>query len=183
MCLFRKDELPSVMLARACLIGLLTLFFSNISMVFYANISGTPTPNWSIVGRWFLMIFSGQFYTPSIADMPSVKGELAMGLFAHLIIAFIFTVFYVRLFPLCATMKRLFLGGVVLAWILSVFPLLFELPLMGAGFFGVNTAQPLLTFLRVMVNHTFFGVGLGVGGCLLAYVVKNTDTAQKKASP
>jgi hypothetical protein len=153
MCLFRKDELPSVMLARACLISLLTLFFSDLSMVFYVDISGMAVPNWGIVGRWFDMIFSGQFYTPSIADMPPVKDEKAIGLLAHMVVAFIFTLFYTRLFSLNNSMKRLFFGGIVLAWALSVIPLLFELPSMGAGILGFNTPQPGLTFLRVMVTR------------------------------
>ena len=152
---------------KAFFISLVTLLFTDYMMQFDASVTGNPAPSWGLLGRWINMILHGQFSTDSIAAMPAVKLEDVRGFSVHVVIGFVFSLFYLCFVNQNLKWQKQLAFGLGFGVLLILFPLCLELPSMGAGFFALDTPAPLFTVLRVLTVHFSFGLGLGVGTILL----------------
>ena len=56
----------------------------------YQWATGFPPVNWSVTGRWFLMVLQGQPYVPGIGTAPSLPHELIAGHAAYYTISVVF---------------------------------------------------------------------------------------------
>ena len=145
--------------------GLAGATAADIGRTLYQWVTGFPPVNWSITGRWFLMVLQGQPYVPGIGKAPSLPHELLAGHAAYYTISLIFAAAYVIGLRVAGRRPSL-LNGLVFGWATLVFPFLVQIPLMGLGVFAHLTQTPGLIIGRTLVHHSSFGLGLALGAML-----------------
>ena len=154
------NRLP--LLLRILITGLAAATAADLGRTIYQWVTGFPTVNWSVTGRWFLMVLQGQPYVPNIGAAPALPNELLAGHAAYYTISVIFAAAYLLLLKM---MKRepTLLSGLLFGWVTMAFPFLVQMPLMGMGVMASATATPALIIGRTLVHHSSFGLGLAIG--------------------
>lgn len=147
---------------RILITGLAAATAADAGRTVYQWVTGFPPVNWSITGRWFLMVFEGQPYVANVGAAPALPNELMAGHAAYYTISVIFAGVYLLLLK---ALKRepSFWNGLVFGWVTMAFPFLVQMPLMGMGVLASATATPLLIIGRTLVHHSSFGLGLAMG--------------------
>lgn len=139
---------------------------ADIGRAIYQWITGFPPVNWSITGRWFLMVLQGQPYVPDIGTAPSLPHELIAGHVAYYTISVVFAGIYLTLLKLMRREPTLW-NGLIFGWVTLAFPFLLQMPLMGMGVLASATATPGLIIGRTLVHHSSFGLGLALGAMVM----------------
>ena len=147
---------------RILVAGLAGATAADIGRAIYQWITGFPPVNWSITGRWFLMVLQGHPYVPDIGTAPSLPNELIAGHVAYYTISVVFAGLYFALLKLMKREPALW-NGLIFGWATLVFPFLLQMPLMGMGVLASATATPGLIIGRTLVHHSSFGLGLALG--------------------
>lgn len=142
--------------------GLAGATAADIGRTVYQWITGFPPVNWSVTGRWFLMVLQGRPYVPDIGTAPGLPHELIAGHVAYYTIAVVFAGVYLTLLKVMKREPGLW-NGLVFGWATMVFPFLVQMPLMGMGVLASATAMPGLIIGRTLVHHSSFGLGLALG--------------------
>ncbi len=153
---------------KVILIGAGATAFIDAWALLRRRLFGTRLPDYSMVGRWIALMFSGRFVHDSIARAPAVPGEHLIGWTAHYATGTAFA----ALMPLCfgrawidaPTFLPAFLVGVITV----AAPFLLMQPAMGAGIAASRTPAPRTARLQSVINHTLFGVGLYLSALLIA---------------
>lgn len=159
-------------LFRIVVIALAAATFADIGRTLYGWLTGTPGANWSLSGRWFLMVFEGHPFTSDIGAEPPQPFEYPVGYGAYYAVSMAFAAAYLILFEFFLKRPLGLLNGFIFGLATIVCPLLLQMPAMGMGFFGLNTQMPLAIFGRTLVQHSCFGLGLGAGALLAANLLK-----------
>lgn len=119
-----------------------------------------PLPNYALVGRWFAQMPRGRFRHASMAAVPPVRGEAAIGWVAHYAIGIAFA----ALLPLgfgAAWIDQPRLGPALLVGLATVAaPFLLMQPAMGMGLAASRTPRPAAARWQSLVTHGVFGFGL-----------------------
>ena len=151
---------------RSLIAGLAAATAADAGRTLYQLATGFPPVNWSVSGRWFLMVLSGQPYVPDIGAAPALPHELLAGHVAYYTISVLFAATY--LFALSRTFERKpsLRNGLLFGWITMIFPFFVQMPAMGMGVLALNTEIPGLIMLRTFVHHSSFGIGLALGALL-----------------
>jgi len=147
---------------RILITGLAGATAADIGRTLYQWATGFPAVNWSVTGRWFLMVLQGQPYVPDIGAAPSLPNELIAGHAAYYTISVVFAAVYLVLLRAMKREASLW-NGLVFGWVTMAFPFLVQMPLMGMGAFASATAMPGLIIGRTLVHHSSFGLGLALG--------------------
>jgi hypothetical protein len=118
---------------------------------------GTPLPNFGFVGRWIAHFRRGRFRHDSIAKVPPVRGELALGWITHYVIGMAF-----------AMLLPAFWGA---EWIRhpTLLPaLIVGISTVAAPFFVMQPAMGMkpsvVARLHSLMMHAMFGFGLYLTG-------------------
>jgi hypothetical protein len=150
------------MIIRILITGLAAATAADIGRTIYQALTGFPAVNWSITGRWFLMVLQGQPYVANVGAAPALPNELFAGHAAYYTISVIFAGVYLLLLK---ALKRepSFWNGLLFGWVTMAFPFLVQMPLMGMGVLASATATPWLIIGRTLVHHSSFGLGLAIG--------------------
>lgn len=149
-------------LLRILITGLAGATAADIGRTIYQAITGFPPVNWSITGRWFLMVLGGEPYVPDVGAAPSLPHELIAGHAAYYTISVVFAGVYLLGLKLMKREPSLW-NGLLFGWVTMAFPFLVQMPLMGMGAFASATAMPGLIIGRTLVHHSSFGLGLALG--------------------
>ncbi len=157
------NRLP--LLLRILITGLAAATAADIGRTIYQALTGFPAVNWSVTGRWFLMVLQGQPYVPDMAAAPSLPHELIAGHAAYYTISVIFAGAYLLLLKALKREPSLW-SGLVFGWVTMAFPFLVQMPLMGMGVLASATATPALIIGRTLVHHSSFGLGLALGAMM-----------------
>jgi hypothetical protein len=155
----------SYILLRILCAGLLAPTAADIGRTLYQWVTGFPAVNWSITGRWFLMVLSGQPYVPGIGSAPALPNELLAGHLAYYTISIIFAAVYLAGLAFLGRKPSL-ANGLAFGLATMFLPLLVQMPLMGMGVFAIDTTTPGLIVMRTLVHHSSFGLGLALGALL-----------------
>ena len=150
------------LLLRILITGLAGATAADIGRTVYQWVTGFPAVNWSLTGRWFLMVLQGQPYVANVGAAPSLPNELMAGHAAYYTISVIFAGVYLLLLKVMKREPSLW-NGLVFGWVTMAFPFLVQMPLMGMGVLANGTATPLLIIGRTLVHHSSFGLGLAIG--------------------
>lgn len=153
------------LLLRILITGLAGATAADIGRTVYQALTGFPPVNWSVTGRWFLMVLLGQPYVPDIGAAPALPHELIAGHAAYYTISVVFAAVYLLVLKLLGRRPTLW-NGLAFGWVTMAFPFLVQMPLMGMGAFASATAMPGLIIGRTLVHHSSFGLGLGLAGWL-----------------
>lgn len=153
---------------QAFFISFVALFATDFGLlIFYSYNEDLPLTDWGVVGRWFVMLSHGQFYTPAILNEPSVPHEYVIGFSMHTITAFIFTLIYVYFMRDCRPCTHLYKGP-LFGLVLAIFPLCIQQPSMGMGFLGRHNDHYVLLMTKIVIAHVSLGFGLAIGMLLMA---------------
>jgi hypothetical protein len=115
-----------------------------------------------VVGRWAAGLVRGRFRHGDITSEPAQRGELGLGLLMHSGTGIIPTQAFLLL-----TRRgdgRTSLAAATAFGIgTAVFPLLVMFPSMGYGWFGLRSGDAARIDRIMLLGHTAFGVGIGLG--------------------
>jgi hypothetical protein len=126
------------------------------------RITGTPVPDYGLVGRWFAYMARGRFRHEAIAATPPIRGEAAIGWTAHYLIGIAYALALLAIWGL-EWARQPTPGPALIVGIVSVLaPFLLMQPGMGAGFFASRTPNPAVARMRSLAVHTVFGLSLYV---------------------
>lgn len=139
---------------------------ADLGRTLYQWATGFPPVNWSITGRWFLMVLQGQPYVPDIGAAPSLPHELIAGHVAYYTISVVFAAAYFIVLKLMGRGPTLW-NGLAFGLVTMVFPFFVQMPLMGLGVLASHTTTPWLIIGRTLVHHSSFGLGLAVGALVM----------------
>lgn len=154
------NRLP--LLLRILITGLAAATAADIERTIYQALTGFPAVNWSVTGRWFLMVLQGQPYVANVGAAPALPHELIAGHAAYYTISVIFAGVYLLLLKATKREPSLW-NGLLFGWVTMAFPFLVQMPLMGMGVLASATATPWLIIGRTLVHHSSFGLGLAIG--------------------
>lgn len=119
-----------------------------------------PTLDFALLGRWVGHWRRGRWLHRPIAKSEPVRGEVALGWFAHYATGIAFAGLLVGIAGVRWTQEPTLAPALVLGLGTVVAPLFVMQPAMGAGFAASNTPTPARNCLRSVLNHTVFGLGL-----------------------
>tara|TARA_B100001093_G_scaffold482363_1_gene513945 strand:+ start:1830 stop:2315 length:486 start_codon:yes stop_codon:yes gene_type:complete len=128
-----------------------------------------PT-NWSITGRWFMMLISKKIiFNQNLDHENPVRYELQIGWAFHYWVAIIYGFAYYFLLAVFDILDTSILSGLIFGLISVIVPWFFYLPVTGKGFMGNKTPNPTLTILLSTSSHVVVGVFLAIGFSFLGY--------------
>lgn len=158
-------------LVHAVPIGLLATAFMDLFALVRRRLSGTPLPDYALVGRWIAHMHRGRFRHAAIAKAPAVRAERALGWAVHYATGFVFAGLLLVLAgpgwvrdPTVLPALAMGIGSVAA-------PFLLMQPGMGAGIAARRTPDPRAARVRSLVTHAVFGVGLYLAGSALRLIV------------
>ncbi len=129
-----------------------------------------PPTNWSITGRWFMMLISKKIiFNQNLDHENPVKYELQIGWAFHYWVAIIYGFAYYFLLAVFDILDTSILSGLIFGLISVIVPWFFYLPVTGKGFMGNKTPNPTLTILLSTSSHIVVGVFLAIGFSFLGY--------------
>ena len=128
-----------------------------------------PPTNWSITGRWFMMLISKKIiFNQNLDHENPVRYELQIGWAFHYWVAIIYGHAYYFLLAV-DILDASILSGLMFGLISVIVPWFFYLPVTGKGFMGNKTPNPTLTILLSTSSHVVVGVFLAIGFSFLGY--------------
>jgi hypothetical protein len=136
---------------------------------------GVPTLNFALVGRWVAHAVRGRIFQPAIARAAPVRGELALGWFAHYAIGIAFAAVLIGVQGSSWTQEPSLLPALIVGICTAAAPLFVMQPAMGGGFAASKTPTPLKNCIRSLVNHTVFGFGLYVSAVIADSLLRQTS--------
>ena len=129
-----------------------------------------PPTNWSITGRWFMMLISKKIiFNQNLDHENPVRYELQIGWAFHYWVAIIYGFAYYFLLAVFDILDTSILSGLIFGLISVIVPWFFYLPATGKGFMGNKTPNPTLTILLSTSSHVVVGVFLAIGFSFLGY--------------
>ena len=129
-----------------------------------------PPTNWSITGRWFVMLISKKIiFNQNLDHENPVRYELQIGWAFHYWVAIIYGFAYYFLVAVFDILDTSILSGLIFGLISVIVPWFFYLPVTGKGFMGNKTPNPTLTILLSTSSHVVVGVFLAIGFSFLGY--------------
>ena len=129
-----------------------------------------PPTNWSITGRWFMMLISKKIiFNQNLDHENPVRYELQIGWAFHYWVAIIYGFVYYFLLAVFDILDTSILSGLIFGLISVIVPWFFYLPVTGKGFMGNKTPNPTLTILLSTSSHVVVGVFLAIGFSFLGY--------------
>lgn len=147
---------------RILVTGLAAATAADLGRTIYQSVMAFPAVNWSITGRWFLMVLQGQPDVPNIATAPVQSYEMVAGHVAYYTISVIFAAVYILLLRSGRREPTLW-NGLIFGIVTTAFPFFAQMPLMGMGVLASDTTTPALIIGRTLVHHASFGLGLALG--------------------
>ena len=139
---------------------------------------GSVLSGYQSLGRYMIAFAHGEASFPdsNFLNLPKLQGETVVGLSAHFLVCLLDTYLYFLLtFKILASRPKLILA-LLLMWLLMSMPLYLEMPALGMGWAGANSAVQEILLFRTFVCHTAYGVALYAGTILFDKLVKLTNT-------
>ena len=156
---------------RAVLIGIGATLLMDVWVLFLKQAFAVRPLDYALVGRWLGHVPRGRFRHASIAAVPSVPGERAIGWAAHYTIGVVFAGLLLVAFGLDWA-RRPTPGPAILVGLLTVSaPFFIMQPCMGLGIAASKAPKPGIARLRSLLTHFIFGLGLYASAWFLAQVM------------
>ena len=155
------------MLAKAVLIGIIATATIDLWAVLLRRLFGIRSLDLCLLGRWVLHMPSGVFVHKGIASAAPRPRECTVGWLAHYSIGASFALMLVLLFTGWIDQPTL-LPALLFGIATVIVPYATMQPALGLGFAASKTANPAGARLKSLMTHTVFGMGLYLGGWLLA---------------
>ncbi len=163
----RARELPEFA-ARALLIGSgATLFID--AWAFLLRQFGIRSLDFAYLGRWIGHLSRGRWFHESIAASTPIPGELWIGWIAHYSIGIVFATLLVSLFGLRWARAPSLYPALLVGVATVVAPWFVLQPALGLG----------SAYLKSLVTHTVYGIGLYLAARLAAHLSRSSVTSHR----
>jgi hypothetical protein len=157
-------------LVSATLIGVGATVVMDLWAVVQRRLFGVQALDYAMVGRWLVHLMRGRFRHASIAEVPAVAGERAIGWIAHYATGVVLAALLLAGWGV-AWVRHPTMGPALFVGIASVLaPFLVMQPGMGSGLAASPTPRPTVARLRSITTHTIFGLGLYLAGLCVSYL-------------
>ena len=157
-------------LIHAVPIGLVATAFMDLFALARRRVSGTPLPDYALVGRWIAHMRRGRFRHAAIAKTPAVRTECGLGWAVHYATGIVFAGALLVVAGIGWARDPTLLPALAIGIGSVAAPFLLMQPGMGAGIAARRTADPTTARVRSLVAHAVFGVGLYLAGSVLRFV-------------
>ena len=147
-------------LVQAALIGGGATALLDLWTVARQRVTGTPVPDYGLVGRWFAYMARGRFRHEAIAAAPPIRGEAVVGWTAHYVIGIAYALVLLVIWGLEWARQPTLCPALAVGIVSVLAPFLLMQPGMGAGFFASRAPNPAVARFRSLSVHTVFGLSL-----------------------
>ncbi len=151
------------MLGQAVVAGVVATALLDLWSLALRRLSGVPSLDWAMAGRWIGHMRHGRFVHASIARAAPVRGERLLGWSLHYATGIVFAATLMRVMGPAWTQAPSFLPCLAMGLATVVMPFLLMQPGMGLGVAASRAPSPGKARLRSLATHAVFGVGLYVG--------------------
>lgn len=157
------------MMVEAIFIGIVATGFMDLIAAAQWRLFQVPSLNYAMVGRWLSHIPKGRLIHRAIGQSPPVGGEAELGWIAHYLTGILFAAGFLHFADMGSVQMPGPVGPVLFGAATVVAPFLLLQPALGAGIAARRTPSPWIARTRSLFAHTMFGLGLWIGGLLLAW--------------
>ena len=155
----------------AILIGTGATVFLDVWSAARTRFSGTPMPDYGLVGRWLAYLPRGRFFHDAIAKSAPIRGERMLGWVAHYAIGIAFAAILLALWGTEWARQPTLVPALIVGIGSVAAPFLLMQPGMGAGIAASRTPDPRAARLRSLTTHMVFGFGLYAAGWVASLLV------------
>ena len=144
-------------------VGMFACFIFDIWQDLLRRISGIPTSNWALVGRWFWGVVSDRcLVAKGLSSQDPRPYELQLGWAIHYLVAigYAFT-FWILMEG--NIVEPSILDGLIFGVVSVVIPWFFFMPALGNGIMARHTPNPPLACSLAFMMHSVFGIAIGTG--------------------
>ncbi len=128
-----------------------------------ARIAGVTAPmSPRLTGKWMAYVLRGQLRHSDIATSPEVPVPMPLVGVAHYVIGIVLALAYLTLLNTFSVQSEHFWLAVLYGIVTTIFPWFLLFPAMGYGPFGVKAPPEHRLLHSSLVNHTIYGIGLGL---------------------
>ena len=143
------------------IIGILSCVMMDVWQRLLKLLYSINPSDWSVVGRWFVLVFSErQIYNPTIDQVAPIKNELMIGWIVHYSVAILYSIFFYILLE-CEICSASLINGIIFGLISVIVPWFFFMPALGKGFLGTKTPSPLMACSLAVGSHIAIGAPIG----------------------
>ena len=144
------------------IIGILSCFAMDLWQRILKLLFGINPSDWSVVGRWFVLLISkGKIYSPNIDNEAVIKNELSIGWLVHYGVAIMYSGAFFMLIKQQIFITSFF-DGIKFGLASVVVPWFFFMPILGKGFLAIKTPSPLLACSSAIWSHTVIGISIAL---------------------
>jgi len=146
--------------------GVLATITMDMAMVAASRLGGkafaSDRLDIDVIGRWAGDLMRGRWQHGDIRSEPAQRGEIALGLLTHYVTGIILTQAFLLL-PRRGNGRPSFPGATAFGIATAALPLLVLFPSLGYGWFGLRSGEAARLNRIMLLGHTAFGVGIGLG--------------------
>lgn len=151
--------------------GITATAFMDIWALARRQLTGQPSLDYALVGRWLSHMRHGRFRHETIANAPAMPGERLLGWSAHYAIGLVFAALLLLIWGAEWVAKPSLLPALAIGTGSVIAPFFLMQPGMGAGIAASQTPAPGLARLRSLIMHAVFGLGLYAGGWVSHWIL------------
>jgi hypothetical protein len=115
-----------------------------------------------MIGREAIDLVSGEWRHGDITRQPARRGEFAVGMLTHYVTGIVLTQMFLLL-PRRGDGRRSLRTATAFGIATAALPLLVLFPSLGYGWFGLRSGEAARLARTMLLGHTAFGIGIGVG--------------------
>ena len=160
---------PNDILAAVAL-GLGATLLMDLWNLFLKRAFGIPSLDLCLLGRWVLHMPAGTFRHAKIGAAEAKRFECAAGRLAHYSIGVGLALGFVLLAPAGWLGRPTLLPALGYGLVTVVFPFFLMQPALGLGVASAKAPRPAPARLKSLATHIVFGIGLYLGGWVLAHL-------------
>lgn len=151
-------------MSNAILIGAGATAILDLWSAMRAWFSGTPMPDYGLVGRWLAYLTRGQFFHDAISKSAPIAAERLIGWAAHYLTGIAFAAVLLTVWGTEWAEKPSIIPALIIGVGSVAAPFLLMQPGMGAGFFASRAPDPNAARIRSLTTHAVFAFGLYAAG-------------------
>ena len=158
-----KNSITKLLLL-AALLGVAATAFLDVVNYMQHIIFNKPLTRYEFIGRWVIYMIDGVFSHQSIKSAPPRTGELMLGWFGHYAIGVGFALLMLAFTGFKWIRKPTFAPAFIVGLVTCSIPFFIMYPGMGYGIAGLDTPNPTMLQIKVLISHFIFSVGLFIAG-------------------
>lgn len=149
-------------------LGALATVLLDLFALVRRRLSGTPLPNYGLVGRWLLHMPRGRFRHAPIAASAPMRGERIVGWIAHYLVGIGFAALLLSLTGIDWLRQPTLLPALLVGLGTVLAPFLLMQPGMGAGIAARLAPNPGAARRQSLLTHALFGLSLYLAGLAIS---------------